>query len=152
MEDLVNVLLAKYDQEKSQARKHEELRSNTTNFIIAISAGVLAFVQKNETGYVMAASGAFLIALGAFGALLSRKHYERFRYHSRFARGYDKQLGQVVAGSQLANYKKMRDTQRERFPYSYDWSLNWLWIAIHLFVSVIGGFLLFPSLIAYING
>ncbi|WP_136658079.1 hypothetical protein [Nitratireductor sp. XY-223] len=151
MADIIDVLLAKYDQEKSQARKHELLRSTSTNYIIAISAGMLAFASKSDP-MVQTVIGLFLVILGVFGALLSQKHYERFHYHTRFAKAYDEKLAEWNGFSNIDDYAKRREDQKKRFPFLHDQPLNWLWTAIHLFVSVIGILLLLFAVVQSCRG
>lgn len=76
------IWLRMYEEQMRHARHHEEMRSQSTNFILAISAALLAFIASEvATPDLRSALGLFLVVVNIYGLVMSLKHYERSRLH-----------------------------------------------------------------------
>ena len=146
MDDARDYLLTKYREHNSQARQHENLRAMATNFIIAIAGAVLVFVRDQDPE-IRATAGIFLLVIGTFGALMSYKHYERFRYHKRYAREIDKRLREREPADNLEHIDEIESRHKERFGWIARTRLYQLWVFVHLFVALLGIYLAVSMLI-----
>jgi hypothetical protein len=71
-----------------------------------------------------------LLLLGAFGALFSAKHYERFSFHMERARGYRDALERFLPNTQIKAMKQAADDRtRDEFPRLYDLRIFRFWVA-----------------------
>jgi len=149
MADIRDILIARYKEERNYTRHHENQRATVTNVIIAMAALTLAFLEKSKEPLLQMAASLFLIGLGVFGAILSRKHYERFRFHNIWAREFDRKLREIEPTLHIEEYEVIRNQHYEKFPWTGEARLNWLWTGIHLLIVVIGTALFIISLRAY---
>lgn len=136
--DLKDLLLAKYQEERNYARQHENQRATVTTVIIAIAAATIGFLGTSKGSQFHTLAALFLIGLGVFGAILSRKHYERFRFHSLWAKEFDRKLRESEPTLDIEEYDPKLDKHYKMFPWIGRARLNWLWIGIHLLITVIG--------------
>lgn len=129
-----------YQEHTSQGRHHEEQRSTVTNLIIAIAAGILGlFALDQAPSAIHLLLAVFLFALGAFGALFTAKHYERFNMHMQRARRYRDEVDATVTDRRVAELKRIADGDARRdFPVLFGLRLFWFWIGLHLLIALIG--------------
>ena len=107
MSEHFDVLLALYKEHVEMARQHETQRSTLTSLILAIAGVLIGFAASFKFGKPWIIP-IILIFLGVFGALFSRKHYERNRYHSRIAAEFrnqiDPSIGDVRTQGAIEHY------------------------------------------------
>jgi hypothetical protein len=71
-----------YEEESEHARKHEEFRGTATNLFVALIAGLLAFaVGEHNSALRQWTSGILICGASVLGAIVSYKHYERYKFH-----------------------------------------------------------------------
>jgi hypothetical protein len=72
-----------YDEHAAQARQHEDLRATVTSILAGFAAAVVGFAGIGGLEPSDVPAGLVVIVLGVLGALLSLKHYERNRFHTK---------------------------------------------------------------------
>jgi hypothetical protein len=138
-----------YQEQVVHARHHETLRAQSTNLIVVVSATLLAFLASNAASPGrQVVLGVFLIAVNAYGLLMSLKHYERSRLHVTVASRYRDVLSENTAvGGQTLNEARASGHQAhsERFPISFVASVRAyvMWSGLHVLLALIGGFVAF---------
>ncbi len=150
MNEIITALLAKYQYEKDHARQHESHRSTVTNIVIGISGAVLGFAGLAEDLHIVhLLCGIFLILVGGYGALLSKKHYERYSLHSKWAREYDIIIGKKLPESRFSKeiHEDVLAKHKNYFGWFAEMELNLLWTGIHLLVCLLGLGLFLASLL-----
>jgi high-affinity Fe2+/Pb2+ permease len=140
MPEPISVLLEKYKEHRTQARQHETLRTSIVAFTAAAAGAVLSFAGSAgaDRSFKIAASF-FLVMLGAFAAMMAYKHYERFRYHSRIAKEYDKKI--VQASDKIVNLERYNDIKLDhakRFGRIVETRAYVGWIVFPSLISVLG--------------
>jgi hypothetical protein len=136
MADDVDVLLKLCEEQWTQCRHLETQRSMVTNFVITISAAILAFIAHK--GFVPASLplGGFMFFLGLYGAVASGKIYERWQFTGNRALYWCKRINELRPDSNSLQLQEIADKgyyhilQRVR--------LHWLWAALHLSISIVG--------------
>jgi hypothetical protein len=138
--DQIGVWLALYNENCVHARHHEAQRGIMTAFVIASTAALanLALADKSVDVRDLPFTAA-LILFGLFGALLSAKHYERFRDHMYRARLIRLELDSGVLNKRAQALRDIAHKNAEvEFPRLYELRLNWGWICLHLIVAGVG--------------
>ena len=138
MDNTTQLVLALYQEQKAQARQHENLRASLTNFVLVISGAVLAFSGTSASPSMQCLGGVLLIGLGAFGALSSYKHYERFRYHTRWASAYDAKLRMLDPAAMIQDFEEQFKKHCGDFGWIERFRLHQLWVGIHIFIVFMG--------------
>src|SRR3954471_58516 len=86
MTNQLDLLAGLLQENYEHARLHEEHRTSCTNFVMAIAAGLLAIgSQALAKPWVATSFGVLTMAVGAYGALLVLKHFERYAYQLKVA-------------------------------------------------------------------
>ena len=144
-----------YEEQAQQARHHETLRSNSTNVILVLSGAILAFLGTDVAGVTslhQVLLGFLLVLINLYGAILSRKHYERNRLHTRIAGTYRNVISMSTAlgGNFLDNKNdSARNCHKQKYKIFSQVEANLLWIGLHLVTALLGAILVicpFPEL------
>jgi len=146
--DACAILMDLYKDDCTQARHHEEQRSSVTNIIVAVSAGLIAFIAHGKQLHHAAwMPCSLLIFLGLYGALCSAKHYERAQRHGIRARAYREKVAALCPTANLLEIcdKAQKKTEHD-FPCLARRKLYHLWIGLNLFISLLGALILFQAL------
>lgn len=133
------LLLAKYSEERAQARQHETLRASVTTYTTAIAGGILVFsAETSNSAESQLIAGGFVFLLGFVGALLSWKHYERFRYHSRWGSQYDLKLRNSEPDLTIQDYQELKADHEVMFGAIAGTRAYQLWIAPLIATAAMG--------------
>ena len=141
MNALQLALLELYKEHAAQARQHETQRERMTGAVVAIGAAVTAFLAQalKDPSLALVIPAVFLVPLGCFGALFSRKHYERNRHHTAIMSAYLTALQAQIAGSDLHGPRKLGRAENEaQFGRLAKWRLYLFWDALNASVAVVG--------------
>src|SRR5712672_3973776 len=134
--DNLDAWLHMQEAQANHGRHHEDLRSQSTNLIVAVSAAILAFVSSTAaTAKNIWALAVFLIVVNVYGFIMSLKHYERSHLHYDTARSYadviserckigDITLNKIRATAHAKHSKKFSLVRKLR--------TNVLWSCLHL--------------------
>jgi hypothetical protein len=107
---------------------------------MAVSAAIIGIVTFDKSIATPAdlPLTLLLVALGAFGAGFSMKHYERFSLHMERARRHRDALDELLPGRPLQRLKKEADSaQKKNFPCMHRWRLHYWWLTLNLVVAII---------------
>lgn len=141
----IAVWVALHEEEMRQARHHEILRSHSTNVIIGISAAILAFASSESTANELQVASLLLIIIAnVYGALMSRKHYERARRSHAICRQYRTVISGVTAIENL-EFEQLMDARaaglalhNTKFPHFKKVRAFFLWAFLHIIVALVG--------------
>jgi len=137
---LRDVLWKMYQEHCTQGRHHETQRSTVAGALIAIAGAVIGLVTFDKTvSPTDLPLTAFLFVLGAFGAVFSAKHYERFCLHMERARRHRDELDGLLPSSPLKRLKKEADAKHNaEFPRLKDLRLNRFWTWLYVLIAMLG--------------
>jgi hypothetical protein len=137
---LKDVLMAMYQENATQCRHHELLRSTATGSIIAIDGvvlGLLTISKHINTSSLPILT--FVIALGFFAIFFARKQYERFNFHYQRLRVYREKLDQLFANGIVKSLKETADNNHEKaYPGFEDSPYHIWWESLHDMIILIG--------------
>ncbi len=136
MADDVDVLLKMCDEQWTQCRQLETQRALVTNFVITIAAASLAFIGSKGFGMASLPLGGFLIFLGLYGAITCEKLYERWQFTRNRSRYWRKRIDELKPETRLLELQNQAD--REYSNRLQNIRLHWLWVCLHLTISLIG--------------
>ena len=144
MRDDLELYWRMYQENTTHGRHHEVQRATLTTVVVAIAAATVGFIRPHDLplgkGYLPLTL--LLTLLGLFGAVVTRKHYERFALHGRRASKYRNKLDSSLPGIDLKKLKQEADDEHaKQFPRTSKLSLSWLWVGVHLSVAAIGAVL-----------
>ena len=137
---LKDVLMAMYQENATQCRHHELLRSTVTGSIIAIDGVVLGLltVGKHIDTSILPIL-AFVIVLGFFAIFFARKQYERFNFHYERLRAYRDELDQLFANGLVHSLKKTADDNHKKCYPGFEHSPYHIWWeSLHGMIILIG--------------
>jgi hypothetical protein len=134
-------LLEMYKEHAAQARQHESQRQQMTALVVAVAAALVGFVAANLKAPTVGlfAPGVFLIFLGGYAALFSRKHYERNRMHTAVMDAFRQQLERRLDNVQLGLIREQAEAaHNHRFPSLHKRRLHLFWDWLNGSVAVVG--------------
>jgi TctA family transporter len=83
----IDVLVELYKEQRQLGLHHEGQRNAVTGIILTIASGLIVVIGFDKELTTLDLPVAFVVVLaGVFGAILSLKHYERFRFHRHRSR------------------------------------------------------------------
>jgi len=139
MADEKDFLLHMIQEQWAQARQSENQRATLSNFIIVIASAITAFLVKIKPGKEGISLSIFLIFLGAFGALICAKLYERFYLHVQRIGRMMERLDQLFPNAQVCHLEEIADKRhKKRFRITSKIRIHCLWMIIHITIMVIG--------------
>lgn len=147
--DNSDILLALFEEERSQARHSENQRATLTNIILIVVGAGLAFIAADGIGRSDLVLSIPMMLVGAYGAVSTGKYFERWYRHWHRAAGYRSQLLELYPEIELklSRYSystAARKTDRyeeeatNRFPWLSKLKLYRLWVGFHLGVLLLG--------------
>lgn len=135
-----DILKSLYQEDCIFARHHEQLRATITNFIIIVSAASISLTTfDGSLSLKDLPLTIFIFLLGCFGAVFSSKHYERVRLHLRRARKLREEIDKLVPSLNVTALRELANKEHEaKYGKLATIKLNNFWIALHIFISLIG--------------
>jgi hypothetical protein len=80
-----------------------------------------------------------VVVLGIYGAVFSRKHYERNRFHTTIMAGFRDALEASLTGAPLRSIRDAAEKKHNaRFPWLSGWRLHLFWDGLSVAVAVAG--------------
>ena len=163
----IDVLVELYKEQRQLGLHHEGQRHAVTGMILTIASALIAVIGFDKQLTTFDLPLAFIVVVaGVFGAILSFKHYERFRFHrhrSRLLRTaidaalryseqkdvHDRELRAEIRKSLdlqpeyssdllKALVDKANESYNKKKPFLSGWELHRLWAFISVFISLIG--------------
>ena len=142
MADDKDVLLEMFKHYMNQGLYHQTQRAATANILLILSGVTIGFitVDKHLEGPGDVSAALFLIVLGLFGILWSRKYHERYAYYLQRARGYRNKLDEALPESiSLLGINEAADAVTVgKYGWLYEMRVWWLWAALYMLIVVFG--------------
>lgn len=129
-----------YEEQMRHGRHHEELRTQSTNIIVAISAALIALLDDGSTYIDSTVAGAFIIIINLYGLLMSLKHYERSRLHVGVGGAYRSIISKFATIGEYQIDSK-RSEAKENHGSKFIMSkvrAYYLWSGLHILLIFIG--------------
>ncbi|MEU4422049.1 hypothetical protein AB0F81_15600 [Actinoplanes sp. NPDC024001] len=134
---------------REHARQHEAQRSIATNMVLLLTSASVGLMVTVKFGYRTVPLAVAIILLGAFGFLLSAKHYERSQRSTALAVEFERRLDEMDEALQIAATRRAGESINESaHPLLFKIRLNKLWSALHVLVFLVGVTTLVMSLVA----
>jgi hypothetical protein len=151
MPDSINVLLAMYNEQCTQARHYESQRATVSGFLLAIAAALVGLITYDKSITRSDLPPAiFLFVLGVFGALSSFKHYERSLRHGKRAQEYREKLNELIPALKINELRVKADGEtNSRFKRLYKLRLHHIWHFLHFMIILMGLWLIVAALIGH---
>ncbi|BBO30446.1 HAD family hydrolase [Lacipirellula parvula] len=98
--DRVKRLEFYYAEHAEQARQHENQRERMTNLVLGVAGALIGVMTFADLAVWSLPAALAVTALGAYGLVFARKHYERNRYHVSIMREIRKEM-EYACGTML---------------------------------------------------
>lgn len=136
------VLLFFCGQYWEEIRHTEKQRAMLANLIILIASGVLGLSLQQGLSRAVIPLAALMIVLGLYGIITTLKLNERYQFlQCRLYKFYE-HIDQLHPKAQFLSLKAEADEKhKEKFPVLEWIHVYWLWLLIHILISV-GGIVL----------
>ncbi len=133
------ILLNMFNEHCIHGRQHESQRSTVTSIILSISAALVALVSLDDAiNKSDIPIGAFLIGVGAFGAIFCAKLYERFRLHMEHVKIYREELQKLDEELKVNDLHWEAENNHTPNATLNKIALNKLWVFLNLFIAFLG--------------
>ena len=110
-----------------------------SNLLLVLSGGILGLITFKDLSFQTWPLSAFLILLGAFGALFSAKHYEKFRFHMIAAGRYRNRLEKLLPNTELRRLRlEAGEEHRNQHKLLRKVRLHFFWMGLHVAIAVLG--------------
>ncbi len=117
----------------------DQQRTAVTNFIMTLTAGLIAVISVQGFGERTVAVAAFIMVLGIYGMLTTRKLYERSFYHFYRSRECLDELDRLVGEGTIQTVKSQAgEKSKEQFPYMSKMANHQVWMGLHFLIFVFG--------------
>lgn len=137
--DTKEIVIAFIKENLSEIRNTENHRNNITSIILVLVGGILSIVSDNKLSLDYLPLTIFIIVIGLFGILVTRKLYERQKWYMGRVDSLYKQIDKLDPNLKIQDtYKELSDKHERTFKLYSNVRMNFLWTLIHFFVLVIG--------------
>lgn len=135
-----DLLWSLYLSEREFIKHHENQRTNASNILGAIAAGLIVALGTDKlVQEVQLIIAVLLMILGIFGYTFCAKLYALMKLHAERSYQYLAVLDEEVAAVQIAGLKKVADKKyKERFSFFSKIQLNKIWGSLHLSIFLVG--------------
>jgi len=139
-ESVPQFLWALYLSERDFIKHHEVQRTQASNILAAIAAGLVVAIGSGEMSpQVGLIISIMLIAIGLFGYLFCGKLYALIQLHAERSYQYLGALEGAVPELRIKAYKAAAESKHsKRFKFFGPFKLNRIWLRFHLLVLVVG--------------
>jgi hypothetical protein len=139
MREDTEVLLFFCGQYWEEIRHTEKQRETLTNLIILIAAAVIGLVGQKGLSRDFILLALLLVVLGLYGVAMTLKLYERYRFlQTRLYYWYD-HIDSLHPDAKFLSLKTEADEEhKKQFPRLLKLRVHYLWLALHLLISVSG--------------
>jgi hypothetical protein len=136
------VLLFFCGQYWEEIRHTEKQRAMLANLIILIASGVLGLSLQQGLSRAVIPLAALMIVLGLYGTITTLKLHERYSFLQARLDCFYKHIDQLHPDAQFLNLRARADEEhKKQFPFLEWIHVYWLWLLIHILISV-GGIIL----------
>ncbi len=137
---IVEVLLKSIEESMVSARQAEAQRATITNYIVTISAALLAFVVQQRFLISTLPASLFIGLIGLFGILSSMKFGQHYHIHWVRVYLFQKRLDELCPEARLeAIRKESYEMNHQLFPITGKRiKIIHLWSALHISIISLG--------------
>jgi hypothetical protein len=136
------VLLFFCGQYWEEIRHTEKQRAMLANLIILIASGVLGLSLQQGLSRAVIPLAALMIVLGFYGAITTLKLHERYRFLQARLDHFYGHINQLHPKALFLELRAQADKEhKEEFPFLEWVHVYWLWLLIHILISL-GGIIL----------
>lgn len=139
-----DLLWALYLSEREFIQHHENQRTNASNILTAIAAGVMVALGTDQLNVqVSIVLSIMLVVIGLFGWIFCAKLYALMKLHAERSYQYLAVLDQEVAAVQISELKKVASKKNQsKFKILNKIGLNRIWGGFHMSIFFAGLFFL----------
>jgi hypothetical protein len=124
---------------REHARQHEAQRSVATNMVLLLASASVGLMVTVKFGYRTVPLAVATTLLGAFGFLLSAKHYERAERSTTLAIEFERRLDALDEGLRIAATRAAGESiSKAAHPILFAVRLNKVWLSLHVLVLLTG--------------
>jgi hypothetical protein len=134
-----------YKDQREHGKSFDQQRSNILNFIVAISAGIFAFLSAKGFCREMIPVSLFVIIIGIYGIIIVRKLYERSIYHFMRARECLIEIQSLCDIDFDVIHKNSLSKHLKQFPFSYKMKTHVIWSILCFLISFLGFYIFCKS-------
>lgn len=117
----------------------DEQRTAIGNYVMILVGGLMTVLSVKGFGSETIPVAAFIVVLGTFGMISTRKLYERSKYHFNRSGACLKALDQDLAGEFITRTNKdSLSATNSSFPIISKFQTNQVWMALHFMVIIFG--------------
>lgn len=142
MNETITFLLRAMEENQIHARLAEEKRAMIANIILILASSAiiaLAFTGLNSKALPLTL---LLVLLGAYGAIVTTKLYERSQFHILRARKLRARLDVLCPDAQVEQLQKLAESEHlTNYQVFAKLRLNTIWTAMYLTLIVLGAIL-----------
>jgi hypothetical protein len=150
-----------YDDHAAQARQHEKQREVVTNVVLGVAGLLIGMVTLGNMAIWSLPAAMAVAALGAYGLLISGKHYERFNFHTSLMKAIREEMDRIAAAEGVTpkpfselhsqverehyfgfTWPKFRATRKKPQAIATSWvarqRMHMFWDAAHAGIAILG--------------
>jgi len=137
-----NVLQATFKHYFEMAMDHHTKAATTSHFLLIIVGVIISFASSGSGigGTVELVAGLVVFVIGLFGAVWTRKQFERYIFWQHIAHKYQKDLAKIMPELTTEDVYRTSAEVAASEEYSSLAKIHerWLWASLHGIVAVIG--------------
>lgn len=123
----------------SEIRHTENHRNNITSIILILVGGILSIISANKLSLHLLPLTIFIIIIGLFGILVTRKLYERQKWYMGRLDSLYEQIDKLDSKLKIKNtYETYAQQHVLKFNFYSKVRMNFLWTLIHFFIIIMG--------------
>jgi len=140
MTETIDVLLKMYENDMSWAKQAEDQRTAITNIILLVASIIIGVIpQSGGLSKETLPVALLLVALGIYGAVISQKLYERFRFHYGRARYHRRKLNDLLPDAEIIKSMEAAENEhKKKHKWLYRLSFNRLWMSMYIAIAAFG--------------
>jgi hypothetical protein len=136
---MADALLRLHEQHMLDKRHYDSQRMNITNFLAALTAGILSVLAINDFTAHDWPLTVLVAVVGLFGIGFSWKQYERWHSAHTYAKEFALQLDRLCGDALIANIRaSARQKAKANHPLLWRLKLGHYWIMMNGFVALLG--------------
>jgi hypothetical protein len=139
MADDSDILLNFCNQYWDEIRHVENQRATLTNLVILIASAVVGLMVQQGLSRGFLPLTILLVLLGIYGTAITLKMYERYSFLQIRLDHYYHRIDELHPNAQFLQIKKTaEDEHKLHFRRLFGLRVHWLWIALHVAISLSG--------------
>ena len=122
-----------------EMRHIEQLRVNVSSLIMGLATLISGFIVQQNFKAGTGILAVFLVVLGLFGAIMTRKLYQLHQSDQKRLDYWHRYIQECIPGSKVIEYRDKADNEHKyQFPFLANMRHNHFWFVLHLLISIGG--------------